>query len=92
MTEGSIPSEIIHHILLDEWDPIGVSGIEEAQDEYDSYINDVLVLLGNKATEQEFFNFLWSIETEHMGLTGDKDLTKKIASKLAQIRLGVSAP
>ena len=88
MTEGSKPSEVIHDILLNEWDPIGVSGIEGAEDEYDSYINDVLVLLGNKASEQEFFDLLWSIETDHMGLTGDRGLTQKIANKLSRINLG----
>ncbi len=82
------PSEIIHNILLNEWDPIGVSGIEEAHDEYDSYIIDILVLLGDKAGEKEFFDFLWYIETEHMGLKGNRDRTKKIANKLAGIRIG----
>ncbi len=28
----------IRKILMEEWDPIGVSDIPEAQDEYDSYI------------------------------------------------------
>lgn len=28
----------IHDVLLNIWDPIGVSDIESAQDEYDSYI------------------------------------------------------
>ncbi len=81
------PDQTIHDILLHEWDPIGVAGTEEAKDEYDAYIYDMLVLLGNNATEKEFFDFLWSIETEHMGLPGNRELTQKIASKLSHIRL-----
>jgi hypothetical protein len=31
----------IRRVLMERWDPIGVNGIPEAQDEYDSYIGGV---------------------------------------------------
>jgi hypothetical protein len=55
-------------ILLSEWDPIGVSGIPEAWDEYDSYVGEVLSMLKNAASVDELTTYLHSIETERMGL------------------------
>lgn len=85
MTQELKVSETIHNILLHEWDPIGVASFKGAEDEYDLYIADLINLLRDKSTEQDFFNFLWWVETEHMGLSGDRELTKKVASKIACI-------
>ena len=35
----------IQKVLIDEWDPIGVGGISEARDEYDSYVSTIYKLL-----------------------------------------------
>ncbi|WP_259673271.1 MULTISPECIES: hypothetical protein [Rhizobium] len=35
-------------ILLTEWDPIGVSDLPEAQDEYDAYADTVFGTLANQ--------------------------------------------
>lgn len=35
----------IQKALIDEWDPIGVGGISEARDEYDSYVSTIYKLL-----------------------------------------------
>ncbi len=73
---------IIGDVLLMEWDPIGVQDIPEAQDEYDSYVPAVYKLLASGKSEHELFDYLWWIETEHMGLTGDKQQTLAIARRL----------
>ncbi|CDZ67985.1 Hypothetical protein NGAL_HAMBI2605_62680 [Neorhizobium galegae bv. orientalis] len=39
---------IIRKIMLTEWDPIGVSGIPEAQDEYDAYADTVFDMLATR--------------------------------------------
>lgn len=72
----------IQKILLKEWDPIGIQDIPEAQDEYDSYISSIYKLIKSSKTESELFEYLWWIETEHMGLSGNKTHTKAIAQKL----------
>jgi hypothetical protein len=75
----------IRDILLKEWDPIGVKDVPEAQDEYDSYIPGVCKLLINRESSENIFQYLWKIETDNMGLTGNRNHTKSIAKKLAEI-------
>ena len=76
---------LIHGILLKEWDPIGVSHIPEAQDEYDSYVGEVHRLLSRRVPQHEIFNYLWSVETEHMGLCGNRQRTEQVAAKLTNL-------
>ncbi len=75
----------IHNILLRDWDPIGVRSFSEANDEYDSYINDILVILAKGGGVDEIFNFLVWAETDHMGLTADKEKSYMVALKLANL-------
>ncbi len=56
--------EVLHYI----WDPIGVSGIPEARDEYNSYLPKILELLKIEDNENEISKYLNNIETEKMGL------------------------
>ncbi len=72
--------------LLHEWDPIGIRPFPEAQGEYDSYVPDVCHLLLSYAPEEEILNYLWRLETQHMGLRGDRQRTEGFASRLIQIR------
>lgn len=58
----------IRQVLLHEWDPIGVAGIPEAQDEYDSYVGGVYRLLALGASDEQIAEHLWEIETVTMGL------------------------
>lgn len=61
---------IIRKILLTEWDPIGVSDIPEAQDEYDAYADTVFGMLANQtASVDAIAQYLFKIATEHMGLS-----------------------
>jgi hypothetical protein len=62
--------------------PIGIQNVPEAQDEYDTYVSSVYQLLVSGKPEYEIFDYLWQVETEHMGLSGDKEQTKAIARKL----------
>lgn len=74
--------EAIKTVLLNEWDPIGVADIPEAEDEYDTYVPGVYKRLISRSKEKEIFDYLWEIETEHMGLSGDRQHTAAIAAKL----------
>jgi hypothetical protein len=56
--------EVLHYI----WDPIGVAGVPEARDEYDSYLPHVFSLLINNPKAGEIQNYLITIEGNNMGL------------------------
>ncbi len=75
----------IHRILLEEWDPIGVRNIPEAQDEYDSYISDIYNMLIARKSEYEIFKYIWWLETEHMGLNSDRQRAEKYAERLISL-------
>jgi hypothetical protein len=59
----------VRGILMTKWDPIGVSDVPEAADEYDSYIDGVCNLLKHGAIDNEIAGYLLRIETERMGLS-----------------------
>jgi hypothetical protein len=48
----------IKTILLKEWDPIDLSDVPEARDEYDSYVPGIHKMLIFRSTEQEVFEYL----------------------------------
>jgi len=56
----------IRSVLMAEWDPIGVSDIPEAADEYDSYIGGVYELLERGASEASICDYLRNIEVDRM--------------------------
>lgn len=61
---------IIRKTLLSDWDPIGVSDIPEAADEYDAYADTVFSMLVNQnASVDDVAQYLFKIATEHMGLS-----------------------
>lgn len=62
----------IRHILMSKWDPIGVRDEPLPADEYDGYIGDICGLLDRNATDKEIVDYLFSVETERMGLTDIK--------------------
>lgn len=76
----------IRTVLLTEWDPIGVSQIPEAQDEYDSYVGGVYRLLITHVDRRGLFLHLWQIETEHMGLSGNRQHTETVVDRLLRLR------
>jgi hypothetical protein len=72
----------IRDVLLKEWDPVGVQDIPEAQDEYDGYVPTLYSMLIARKPIHEVFEYLLWLETEHMGLSADKQRTRSIAEKL----------
>jgi hypothetical protein len=80
------PMEVIRDVLLREWDPIGISDVIEAQDEYDNYVGPVYSILERGGTEESLFEYLWWVETQHMGLIGQREQTEHIAARLIALR------
>ena len=60
----------ISRILWEVWDPIGVNKIPGARDEYDSYVNEVFILLDSGASDEQIGKHLLHIASETMGLSG----------------------
>lgn len=58
----------LRQILMEEWDPIGVAGVPEAADEYDSYQGQIGSRLRAHAPADEIAAFLTDVEEVQMGL------------------------
>ncbi len=84
----------VREILLRDWDPIGVSGIPEATDEYDAYADAVyFMLMDERATASDIAAYLLAVATEHMGLTDRGQLaatSDRVAKLLVSLRPGFS--
>jgi hypothetical protein len=80
----------VREILLRDWDPIGVYGVPEATDEYDTYANRAYVMLMDEgATASEIAGYLYIVATEHMRLTDHGRLAEKsdqVSQLLVQLR------
>lgn len=75
----------VKRILLKEWDPIGISEIPEADDEYDAYVQHVSGMIQEHKTVEEIYAYLRWIEVERICLDGDDEHTRKVANKLTEL-------
>jgi hypothetical protein len=73
-------------LIMEEWDPIGVKHMPEAQDEYDSYLYLLLGMILRNASETAIFNYLSDLETQHMGLNGNELITRRFAKRLYEFK------
>ncbi len=55
-------------VLLQDWDPIGVSHVPEASDEYDSYVREVYDVAVQTRSAQAVAEHLVKIERDTIGL------------------------
>jgi hypothetical protein len=80
----------IDEILWRNWDPIGVSGMDGARDEYQAYLPEVyrLALAGDRA---RIADYLFEVATGRMGLTTQRNQHLAVADKIlaAKDRAGV---
>ena len=74
--------ENIKNVLMQDWDPIGIQEIPEAQDEYDTYVPKIYSMLISRKPIDEVLEYLIWLEGEHMGLTVNRQRTQFIAEKL----------
>ncbi|CAB3789733.1 hypothetical protein LMG28138_02871 [Pararobbsia alpina] len=75
----------VQRILLQEWDPIGIRDVPDAQDEYDSYVLGICTMLREGQTTEKLYRHLRWIESEHIGLDGNELHTDRIAKRLASL-------
>lgn len=76
---------MVQVVLLWAWDPIGVRGIPEAVDEYDSYAPAVLELLESGASDQSIADYLTGITRDRMELRIDQKAYADIAAMLREL-------
>jgi hypothetical protein len=60
-------------LLMTHWDPIGVRGIPEAADEYDSYGGHIAGALREGASVEDVSAYLSWARTEHMEISPDPE-------------------
>ena len=77
----------IRRVLITVWDPIGVRGEPNAQDEYDSYLGNVLALLTSGASDDQINEHLLRIVTERMELPAKKEDMQSTVSALRLIQI-----
>lgn len=67
--------EVLHFI----WDPVGISHLPQARDEYRSYLPQIFSLLNSDIDEQALAAKLGRISTERMGLAASPEHDLKVA-------------
>lgn len=76
---------MVQIVLVWAWDPIGVRGIPEAVDEYDSYAPAVLQMLETGASDQQIADYLTSVVRDRMGLRPNPKADEDIAAMLREL-------
>jgi hypothetical protein len=76
----------INSLLLNEWDPIGISAFEEAKDEYYPYLPQVFKMIMDNATKLEIADYLNAVVTERMGLNSNFQHSINIAEKALNLK------
>ncbi|MBB3802900.1 hypothetical protein FHR47_003189 [Xanthomonas arboricola] len=71
-------SEVLHYL----WDPIGVAGVPQARDEYDSYVPEICTLLSQGADQATVATTLREISGQRMGLDDTDALAEQAARRL----------
>lgn len=77
---------LVREAVHKRWDPIGVCSYSEEMGEYDGYLPNLCKLLEEGGSEELVFNFLWTVETESMGLSGDEKATREFSKWLFNLK------
>jgi hypothetical protein len=79
--------EVLHYL----WDPIGVSGIPAARDEYETYVPQVFELLNDDANRGRIAGYLNWVVTERMGLSENAEATLRVVDFLQEWKAKLTA-
>jgi len=77
--------KMVRVVLLWAWDPIGVRGIPEAVDEYDSYAPAILQMLETGASDRQIAEYLTDIVRDRMELRPNPKADEDIAAMLREL-------
>jgi hypothetical protein len=70
--------EVLHYL----WDPIGISDVPEARDEYHSYLPHVFSLLKAGVNENDIADYLGGITADRMGMGTNRKRDLEVAEIL----------
>jgi hypothetical protein len=74
--------EVLHY----RWDPIGVAGVPQARDEYESYVPQVFQLLKGTVDGKDVADYLNWLGTEHIGMGSDPSRDAEVVEALLRWR------
>jgi len=77
-----VVDEVLHYL----WDPIGVSSIPQARDEYHGYLPHVFGMVRSSADEAAIAAYLGEVITDRMGLSANPKHDLNIAQVLVSWR------
>ncbi len=77
---------------MEVWDPIGVNGIPEAADEYDSYIGGFYAMLVCRQPRQVTIDRLAYLEGDYMGLPHLRNTSPGRLQPVADALLSIPLP
>lgn len=72
----------VRKVLMNEWDPIG-AGVPD--DEYDSYVNQILSMPKEEVTSDSLTSYLMMVQNELMGLPPNEAKDRGVAIKLVEV-------
>ena len=78
--------EVLHYI----WDPIGISSVPQARDEYHGYLPVIFGLVHQGTDAEAIAKHLSQITTERMGLAENYSHDLEVAQTLIEWRSAVS--
>jgi hypothetical protein len=74
---------MVRELFVQDWDPIGMKDVPEAQDEHDTYADKAYVMVMHEgASVEQIADYLYLVETERMG-RGQSNEAKDRARKAA---------
>lgn len=78
--------DVVREAVHTKWDPIGIGESSLELGEYDSYVPGLCTLLASHPSEAEVFGYLWTVETESLGLRGNREATERFAKWLWELK------
>lgn len=76
----------IDQLPWEQYDSVGVNDSEGTRDEYNRSIPEVFRLKFQNAGAAAITNYLFAIETERMGLTGNIEACRQITAKVIAVK------
>lgn len=75
----------VRDILLEAWDPIGITDEPEARNEYDDYVTVICSMIVRGTTIIALTDYLIEIERNWIGLTANPQRAEAAAIRLAEL-------
>lgn len=90
MGKRLVPEQIelynhLDEILWTDWDPVRVHGVEQARDEFNGYLPDLLRLVLGSAPAAQIATYLHGVATKRIGLSSALSDHVAVAEKIYRL-------